>query len=385
MKRKVLLALLALLLIASLAACAAPAPAPAPAPTATVTAPAATVTAPATTVTAPAPVPAPGKVTEWRWFLVTGNDWDVRIGVPQLVKEIETATDGQLKIEVFYPGEHPYTIGDMLVAISEGNCEIAQISHGYSSTVDPRLAVLDLPMLIPGGVFKTAGEVYDAVNEQLFSGIWGNYNVQPILKSEWGSQAVWLKPEFGFIENWDSLKGLKIRTWSRETADLITTLGGEPVSIAGSEVYTALQTGLLDGLVTSPEGVFGMRATEVVKRGSLLAALYPVISFTANSDALAELPTDVRDSFLGLMADRADWFEEGNIKGEGVALQAMVLLDFVQVHPIPKAFREELREASYEGIWKPWMERAGPEGVAGFNQVAEILINMGHTVPGYQP
>ena len=128
-----------------------------------------------------------------------------------------------------------------------------------------------------------------------------------------------------------------------------------------------------------------MRATEVVKRGSLLAALYPVISFTANSDALAELPTDVRDSFLGLMADRADWFEEGNIKGEGVALQAMVLLDFVQVHPIPKAFREELREASYEGIWKPWMERAGPEGVAGFNQVAEILINMGHTVPGYQP
>jgi TRAP-type C4-dicarboxylate transport system substrate-binding protein len=238
-------------------------------------------------------------------------------------------------------------------------------------------------MLIPGGVFKTAGEVYTAVSEELFSQYWPKYGLRPILKSEWGSQAIWLKD--GFVEDWDSLKGKQVRTWSRETADMITALGGSPVTMAYAEVYTALQTGLLDGVVTSAEGMFTGRLTEIVKNGSFLAALYPVLSYVVNEKALAELPPDVRDAFLGLMADRYNWFQEGNIKGEGMALQAMVLLDFVKIHPFPKDFRTEVREAAYETMWTPWMERAGPEGVAAFNTVAQVLLDMGLTVPGYQP
>ena len=166
---------------------------------------------------------------------------------------------------------------------------------------------------------------------------------------------------------------------------MVSALNGSPLTLAFAEVYTGLETGVIDGVVTGAEGIFSNRVSEIIKTGSLLGAMYPAITYAVREDVLAELPADVGDAFLGLMEEKYDWFQEGNIKAEGMALQAMILQDFVKIHPVPKSFREEIRGNAYETMWEPWMERSGPDGVEAFNKVAEVLIDMGYTVPGYMP
>ena len=57
--------------------------------------------------------------------------------------------------------------------------------------------------------------------------------------------------------------------------------------------------------------------------------------------------------------------------------------DYVQFRPVAKDFREEIVAGSYEAIWKPWIDRAGPEGAEAFNEVAKVIIAKGYEVPGY--
>ncbi len=73
------------------------------------------------------------------------------------------------------------------------------------------------------------------------------------------------------------------------------------------------------------------------------------------------------------------------MSADGVSLQLAFIVDQVRCAPVPAAFREEIRNHSYEAIWKPWIERVGPKGAEAFNEVAKIMIDMGYTVPGYTP
>jgi len=102
-----------------------------------------------------------------------------------------------------------------------------------------------------------------------------------------------------------------------------------------------------------------------------------------NKDAWAELPAELQDTITSYVESRRDWFETGNIKMDGLAIQLALANDNVTFRPVPPDFRQEIVERSYEGIWKPWIDRAGPEGAEAFNEIAKIIIAKGYEVPGY--
>jgi len=308
--------------------------------------------------------------------------WDT-LNWPELAAAVENATGGRLKIKVFVPGEHPYKGSDLPKAIKDGEAEIVNIAGGYVSAVEPRLAVLDQPMLCPGGDFKTWREVFAILSETYFKDVWADWNCQLLIPHHWGGQQIYL--DEGFVENWDSLKGKSLRTWSVETANLIRLLNGTALAIDWSEVYTSLQTGLIEGLVTSFFAAYNTRLTEVCKNINMITMQYATTPYVVNLDALAELPPDVKNTLFEVMEARWDSFEAGTVGADGLALQEAFLTDNIKAHAVPPAFREEITSKAYEGIWKPWMDRVGPEGADAFNEVAKILIDKGFEVPGYTP
>jgi len=279
------------------------------------------------------------------------------------------------------PGEHPYKGADLPKAIKDDECQITNLSGGYVSGLEPRLAVLDMPMLCPGGDFTTWREIYKGLAESYFKDAWADWNCQELIPHHWGGQQIYLNE--GFVENWDSLKGKRVRTWSTDTGKMIELLNGTLVRIDWGEVYTSLQTGLVDGLITSFFGAYSTRLTEVCKNVNMITMQYATVPYCVNRDALNELPPDVKDTLLAVMQDKREWFETGTVMADGLALQVAFLTDQVKCHPVPSEFREEIWRNSYEGIWKSWIENAGPQGEDAFNEVAKILTDKGHEVPGY--
>ena len=311
------------------------------------------------------------------------NNWDAN-HLRQLADQFEKDTNGRLKITTFVAGEHPYGLTDMIQAVQAGETDIGGISGGYSSALEPRIAVMDQPLLLPPD-FSTWLEIYDTFTGSggFLEGVADDWNMQLLVPFFWGAQHVY--SNFGFLENWDSFQGKDFRVWSVETGSFITLCGGNPVTLAWGEVFTGLQTGLVDGLITSFEGAYINELTTIAPYVTMASMQYAPSSYYVNKDSLAALPADVREDLLASAASARDWFTAGIISADGIALQEAFLTHYIKAQGIPKDFREELRDGAYDGIWKPWMDRAGPEGVDAFNQLATLLTDKGIEVPGWTP
>lgn len=300
-----------------------------------------------------------------------------------LVERVKEATNGRLIIELYMPGEHPYGPADSLKAVRDNEFQITQLSGGYVTGVDVRLGVLDLPMLLPGGDYETFLKLHDVFDPYLNKVLGETWKSTVLMHHNWGNQQFFMKRGRGFIEDWDSLKGKKVRVWSAEIADLVTLLNGTPVNIAWGDVYTSLSTGLVDGLTTDFFSAYSTRLTELAPDVTMMSYMFGTNNYIVSLEALNALPADLKEILLKVMKEQEQWFRTATTQKDGMALQEAFLTDNIRAYGVSKKFFEEIRAKSYEAIWKPWIERSGPEGAQAFNEVAKLLIEMGHDVPGY--
>jgi TRAP-type C4-dicarboxylate transport system substrate-binding protein len=240
-------------------------------------------------------------------------------------------------------------------------------------------------MLLPGGDYETFLKVHDVFDPYLNKVLAESWNSTVLIHHNWGNQQFFMKRGEGFIENWDSLKGKKVRVWSAEIADLVTLLNGTPVNIAWGDVYTSLSTGLVDGLTTDFFSAYSTRLTELAPDATMMSYMFGTNNYIVSLEALNALPDDVREALLKVMEEQEEWFRTATVQQDGMAIQEAFLTDNIHAHGVPKDFWKEVRTKSYEAIWKPWIERSGPGGAAAFDEVAKVLINLGYDVPGYTP
>lgn len=71
------------------------------------------------------------------------------------------------------------------------------------------------------------------------------------------------------VENLSDLKGLKLRTPGGMQTRYIQSLGAEPVFMPLGDVYSALNTGAIDGVVTCPPLILAYKLYEVIKNGTV--------------------------------------------------------------------------------------------------------------------
>ncbi len=392
MKRNTIPVLLGVILIALLlvSACGGGA-----APTATVTKTVSTTATVTTTVSATTPTTptTPTTVTTptYRWDFYSPYDaspagamwWWVN----EMAADLKELTNGQFELTVYIQGEHPYAIFDMLKCISDIHPQIVDIPFAQVTGEDPRLGVSDLPMLFPTDTNK----FYELLDTVLFPDYF-----TPILENDYGYTPgqifSWLPQRIGlkdrFVENWDSLQGQKVRIWNPQLADLITLLGGLPQSISWGEVYTSLQTGLVDGVITNSGGMYTSKFFEILKNVTVAEVQLGGYAYCVSTEALAELPDDIADIVMTYIKSREADIRAGMMKNHNAYTLASITEYGVKLQSWSPEFVTDLRSKCYEAVWKPWIERSGgaqSEGGQAFNSVAKILIAAGNTVPGYTP
>ena len=167
---------------------------------------------------------------------------------------------------------------------------------GVLSSVVPSSSISQL-----GFIFKDSAEAF-----RVMDGALGDY-----VRREGASKGIFFFPHLwnaGMqhitssthpIQTPDDLRGFKVRVSNtRILVDFFRTLGANPTPVDVSEVYTALQTKLVDGEAGGLAAVATLRWFEVQKYLSLTYHDFGCFWFVANADVWQGLPRDIQDIIL---------------------------------------------------------------------------------------
>jgi len=161
------------------------------------------------------------------------------------VDEVYERTDGQVKINVHYGGALGYKGPEMLSVLRDGLVPIGDILKNAQTGEEKFFGLTSLPFLAPGVVELRMLEFFTRpVEDKLLE----KHNQKMLYQVPWPSRNLYTKKEINTLED---LKGLKIRTVSKEDSDLLIALGASPVQMPWGEVVTSLATGVIDGVGTS--------------------------------------------------------------------------------------------------------------------------------------
>lgn len=309
----------------------------------------------------PAP-PAPPKVITWNYSRNSpgspGSSYHTYTHAP-FVDIIATDTGGGLKL-IYHEGVVPDTktidavrdgTFDMAVQIVLFRAELALLNFCALPFI-PRDKLPEIVELMWPTFTKVMDEEHDVV--LLGYGYWGIQRL--ITKTP--------------VRTLADLKGYKLRAHNPETLELMKAAGASPVFISMPEVYPALQRGVVDGGVTSLEGVMGNKWYEVLKYVSDWPMGNASYIWVANKQSWAALPGDLQDKILKLFKDKYEMttFTGGleDDKNQQRELEAMGV-QFTKAEPadVEKYF------ANVPPVFAKWRERAGPgvdELVAAINK-----------------
>jgi TRAP-type C4-dicarboxylate transport system substrate-binding protein len=94
-------------------------------------------------------------------------------------------------------------------------------------------------------------------------------------------------------------KGVKIRTIQADIPlRTFQLLGANPVPMASTQVYTALQTGVLDAWEAPVDAMVALKMNEVAKFVSLTGHQYVNVVLVMNNDFFQKAPKDVQALFV---------------------------------------------------------------------------------------
>lgn len=173
-----------------------------------------------------------------------------------------------LEIQVYPGGELGAGPLEQYVRAVTGVADIVWGLQGYTSSQFPRTMISELPGALPEGMTG-----YDM--------IWNAWDAG-LLQGEFPGTvplALWLSEPNVFIMRDHDIRtpadvaGLKLRVSGSAAAATIEALGGTPVQMPAGEMYNALQTGLIDGIVTGASAIGDFRLDEVANSYTLGAPL----------------------------------------------------------------------------------------------------------------
>ena len=182
----------------------------------------------------------------WRFANLYGRGTAYGAIYENLGKNIETMSNGRIAVQVLYSGEGVGTTG-ILSAVKSG---LITMGAPFQSMHAGELPVGIVEIGLPGGT-DDVGELSTLFHEKGWA---------DVLKKAYGEQGmVWLDPYIqppvyiitkNEIKSVEDFKGMKIRA-PGAYGKFLRNLGAAPVSLAWSEIYTSLATGVIDGSIGS--------------------------------------------------------------------------------------------------------------------------------------
>ena len=253
----------------------------------------------------------------------------------------EAATKGRVKVEL-YPNSQLYRDGDELEALQRGAVQMVAPSVSKFGPLGVRdFEVFDLPYLLPD--VESVHRVTDGdIGQKLFAkldakGIKGLAYWDNGFKQYSANRPLRKLADF---------RGMKLRVQSSKVlAASVRQLGGVPQVMAFSEVYTALQQGVVDGGENSVSNIYTQKMHEVQKHLTISDHGYLTYAVIVNRKFWEGLPADIRSALEGAMKDATRYERAIAAKDNADALALVRQAGTTEVYVLPEAERTEWKKA----------------------------------------
>src|SRR3954452_16853712 len=311
----------------------------------------------------------PARAAEFSYKLATGQSvtQPINARLEQACGRIREATNGQLEIR-FFPASQLGSDTDLLSQTRSGASEFLNIVGSVLSTVAPAAALTKV-----GFAFTNYDQVWSGMDGNL-----GAYVRAQIEKP--GYNVVSKAADNGFrqitssskpIKTAEDLKGYRIRVpVSAIFVSLFKALGASPTSINFNELYTALQTRIVDGQENGLVAIEAGKLYEVQKYVAETNHIWDPFWLIANRRTFSALPEDLRQTVRNefdraAMEQRADNARLDRSLKDELTKKGLVFESVDQ-----GAFRAALTQA---GFYKEWRDKFGAEAWAALEGVVGPL------------
>jgi tripartite ATP-independent transporter DctP family solute receptor len=302
-------------------------------------------------------LPRRAHAAEFTYKLATGQDpsHPVNKRAQEAIDRIKAATNGRLEIRLF-PANQLGSDTDLLSQVRNGGVEFFNQASSVLSTLVPAAGIVNT-----GFAFSDVDQVWKAMDGGLGKYVRGQIDKVGLmtLSKPWENGFRQITTSTKPISTPDDLHGLKLRVPAAPMlSTLFSALGASPTPINFNEVYSALQTKLVEGQENPLAIIATARLYEVQKFCSQTNHVWDAYWILGNRKAFDRLPKDIQEIVLREF-DKAATDERADIAALSKSLRADLAakgLQFVDVDK--KAFKAALSKTSF---YKDWRAKFGEE------------------------
>ncbi len=289
----------------------------------------------------------------------TTADSDDHFGSLKIKEYIDKNANGRIKVEI-YPANQLGSYKEVVEQVQMGSLEVAHTSVDGIASFIPELCVIDLQYSMPDdatgrkfmrGSFK--GEINAALAKVL-----PNVELASICNGgNWRSFFTTKKE----VKSAADLKGLKIRTINSPLQQEFTRqVGANPAVVAWGECYTALSTGVVDGLKIAINDILSNKMDESIRYGFLDMHTYLYGFYWVNKQWLASMPADLQKIVLDALVYGAEAQSDFNENIENSAREKFVKGGGKLT--LPNAEQKKSLMGAKEGMEKWYLDKYGQKG-----------------------
>jgi len=277
----------------------------------------------------------------------------------------EKATQGRVKVEV-YPNSQLYKDKEELEALQLGAVQMLAPSLAKFGPLGAKeFEVFDLPYIFP-----TKQSLYSVTEGPIGKGLLKKLESKGITGLAYWDNGFKVMSANKPLHTPADFKGLKMRIQSSKVLDAqMRALGANPQVLAFSEVYQALQTGVVDGTENPPSNMYTQKMHEVQKHVTMSNHGYLGYAVIVNKKFWDGLPGDIRASLEKAMQEATTYEKAIAQRDNDMAMDAIKKAGKTTIYTLNPKEQAEWRKALLP-VHKQMEERIGKDLIEAINKEA---------------
>jgi C4-dicarboxylate-binding protein DctP len=280
-------------------------------------------------------------------------------GAEYFKKLAEERTKGRVKVEV-YPNSSLFKDGEEMEALQLGSVQMLAPSLAKFGPLGVReFEVFDLPY-----IFDSYDDLHKVTSGPVGTSLFKKLESKGIVGLAYWDNGFKVMSANKPIRVPADYKGLKMRIQSSKVlGDQMKALGAIPQVMAFSEVYQALQTGVVDGTENPPSNFYTQKMHEVQKYLALTDHGYLGYAVIVNKKFWDGLPADIRTTLEGAMKDATKYANDIAKKENDDALAAVKASGKTEIIALTPDQKAQMKKALVS-VHKENESRVGKETIA---------------------
>jgi TRAP-type transport system periplasmic protein len=219
-----------------------------------------------------------------------------------IAEKFNARAGGEYELKV-YPGETLAKVPEYLDAVRTGAVEIADIGWPIFAGIEPKLGLMELPFLFDSieGFASVTDEIsamYDPIFQEKL-----NQKVLGCLTTG-GMELIGTKP----VTTLDDWKGTLVGCISPPLAVMAELLGAGSQVVMWTDLYSALEKGVVDDGLIGFHGTLMLGITDVIDYATKFYSTSGMNGYTINLDIWNEMPTEIQNILLEeITATTEEW------------------------------------------------------------------------------